>query len=75
MARDGGVEPRWTHSAQVFFRNRAAVFVFRVVYGAAPGGAPHIAEPTPLFAVAYQVLGMESTWDAPPDGDAVCQLN
>ena len=40
------------------------MFVSRVV----PGDAPQIAEPTPLFAGAYQSLGMEVTWDSAPGG-------
>ena len=62
------MEPRWTRSGEVFFRNRDSVFVSRVVLGAAPGDAPQIAEPTPLFTGVYQSLGQEPTWDAAPDG-------
>ena len=68
VSRNGGVEPRWTRSGEVFFRNRDSVFVSRVVLGAAPGAAPQISEPTPLFVGAYQSIGMEPTWDAAPDG-------
>ena len=68
VSRNGGVEPRWTRSGEVFFRNRDSVFVSRVVLGAAPSDAPQIAEPTPLFAGSYQSQGMEATWDAAPDG-------
>ena len=68
VSRNGGVEPRWTRSGEVFFRNRDSVFVARVVLGAAAGDTPQIALPTPLFAGPYQLLGMEVTWDAAPDG-------
>ena len=62
------MEPRWTRSGEVFFRNRDSVFVSRVVLGAAPGDAPPIAEPTPWFTGVDQSLGQEPTWDAAPDG-------
>ena len=68
VSRNGGVEPRWTRSGEIFFRNRDSVFVSRVALGAAPADSPRIAEPTPLFAGVYQALGMECTWDASPDG-------
>lgn len=64
VSRHGGVEPRWTRSGEVFFRNHDSVFVSRVTLGE----TPRIAEPVPLFAGRYQSLGMESTWDAAPDG-------
>ena len=68
VSRNGGVEPRWTRSSEVFFRNHDSVFVSRVTLGAALADAPRIAEPVPLFGGVYQMLGYESTWDASPDG-------
>ncbi|MFN0097030.1 MAG: protein kinase domain-containing protein [Gemmatimonadaceae bacterium] len=68
VSRTGGVEPRWTRSGEVFFRNGDSVFVSRVTLGATPAEAPRIGEPVLLFVGEYQGLGHESTWDASPDG-------
>jgi len=68
ISRNGGTEPRWTRSGEVFFRKADSVFVARVALGASPTDAPRIAEPTLLFTGRYQMLGFEPTWDAAPDG-------
>ena len=68
VSRNGGVEPRWTRSGEIFFRNHDSVFVSRVTLGPALADVPRIAVPTPLFGGVYQLLGFESTWDASPDG-------
>ena len=65
VSRNGGVEPRWTRSGEVFFRKVDSVFVSRVTLG---GAEPRISEPTLLFTGQYQSLGFEATWDAAPDG-------
>ena len=68
VSRNGGTEPRWTRSGEVFFRNHDSVFVARVTVGAGPTDAPRVSEPTALFGGTYQSLGMEVVWDASPDG-------
>ncbi|MBY0491809.1 MAG: protein kinase [Gemmatimonadaceae bacterium] len=68
VSRRGGEEPRWTRSGEIFFRSGDSVLVSRVTLGARPTDAPRITEPTFLFAARYQLLGLESTWDAAPDG-------
>ena len=68
VSRNGGTEPRWTRSGEVFFRNHDSVFVARVTLDASPTDVPRIGEPTALFGGVYQSLGMECTWDTSPDG-------
>ena len=68
VSRNGGTEPRWTRSGEVFFRNHDSVFVARVSLGTSASDAPRIDPPTALFGGVYQSLGMEVTWDASPDG-------
>lgn len=70
MSRNGGVEPRWTRSGELFFRHADSVFVARVTLGAAATDAPRIAEPALLFTGPYYRLEMEATWDAAPDGQS-----
>ena len=64
VSRNGGVEPRWSRSGEMFFRKGDSVFVSRVT----PGAEPRIGEPALLFTGVYQLLRYEPTWDVSADG-------
>jgi Tol biopolymer transport system component len=71
VSRNGGVEPRWTRSGELFFRKADSVLVSRITIGT----EPRIAEPSLLFTGQYQLLGLESTWDAAPDGKSFIMVS
>ena len=64
VSRNGGTEPRWTKSGEIFFRRGDSVFVSRVTLGAEPAASP----PAGLFAARFDATGFEPMWDASPDG-------
>jgi hypothetical protein len=64
VSRQGGTEPRWSRSGEIFFRRGDSVFTSRVTLGA----EPNINAPVGLFAARFDGTGFEPMWDASPDG-------
>ena len=64
VSPNGGIEPRWARTGELFFRARDPVFVSRVELGA----EPRVGAPRGLFAGQFESSVNEPLWDVSPDG-------
>jgi len=65
VSRDGGTEPRWARTGELFFRHADSVLTVRVDLA---GAEPKIGPPVPLFSGSYESAPYEPLWDVSPDG-------
>jgi serine/threonine-protein kinase len=61
---NGGTEPRWAKSGEIFFRRGDSVFVAPVELGA----EPRVTTPRAIFRGIYASNTFEPLWDVSPDG-------
>ena len=63
VSRQGGSEPRWARTGELFYRNGDSVLVSRITLGA----EPTIGAPVLLFRGQYDGAPFEPLWDVSPD--------
>ncbi len=63
VSRNGGSEPRWARTGELFYRNGDSVLVSRIGLGA----EPTIGVPSLVFTGQYTSAPFEPLWDVSPD--------